>query len=96
MPSQVANAVTNLMKHYKWTRAKLVVEPDGHPEVGSKFCYLAGSAIRSMSPKQNLSITDWNFGPEVVKSKQTRKEELKLVLANACVQYLLPLWAAAP
>ena len=66
-----------LMALYQWEKAKLVIEPNGHPEVGSNFCYLAGSAIRSIAPTENRIISDWNFGPGANVEVATLKEELK-------------------
>ena len=74
---QVATAVLNFMNEMSWTRAKLVVEPDGHPEVGRKFCYLTGSTIRSIATELSKSITDWNFGPDANTSVSSLQDELK-------------------
>ena len=66
-----------LMVMYNWTKAKLVVEPNGHPEMGNNFCYLAGSAIRSQAPIAQRTLTDWNFGPDANVSVPKLKEELE-------------------
>ena len=70
LASQVARTVVSLMKRWKtgedkkgWKKARLVVEPVGQEEVGSNFCYLSGSAIRTEGRAAGLNIDDWNFGP---------------------------------
>merc|ERR1719192_2794620 len=60
---QVANFVLAIMDHYKWTRAKLIYERNGHSEIGENFCYLAASAVKKAAQESKTKhILDWNFG----------------------------------
>ena len=68
-----------MMKHYNWEKAKLVVEPNAHPAVGSKFCYLAMSTIRS-EVGSSEQYPDWNFGPDAKTTKDALKNGIVYVI----------------